>query len=136
VIADVVIHVANEQPLLADLFALPTAADAGLVCTNVRMLDGKRPVFIDHTESTFFFPYHMIRFLELPAGTAPQPEAAGRRNGSGRAKAAAGDEGSPAPETLLPVAVAAGQDGSPDAEDDLDIELEIDEEFLQRIRDI
>ena len=47
---------------------MPAAADVGLVCTNVRMLDGKRPIFIDHVDSTFFFPYLHIRFLEIPAG--------------------------------------------------------------------
>ena len=67
-IRNVVIHAANEQPLMADLFDLPTAEDAGLLCTNVRMMDGKRPVFIDHIDSTFFFPYHVVRFLEIPKG--------------------------------------------------------------------
>ena len=43
-IRNVVIHMANEQPLLADLFDLPSPADAGLVCTNVRQIDGKKPV--------------------------------------------------------------------------------------------
>ena len=67
-IRSVRIHVNNEQPLLADLFGLPTATDAGLLCTNVRTLDGKQPVFIDRTEATFFFPYHVIRFIEIARG--------------------------------------------------------------------
>ena len=79
-IRNVVIHVSNEQPLLADLYGLPTPADAGLLCTNVRMMDGKRPIFIDHTSSTFFFPYQHLRFLEIPAGEmAAAHRRAGRR---------------------------------------------------------
>ncbi|MEI7745485.1 MAG: hypothetical protein WCK58_17245, partial [Chloroflexota bacterium] len=71
-IRNVVIHMANEQPLLADLFDLPSPADAGLVCTNVRQIDGKKPIFIDSRESTFFFPYHIIRFLEMPPASMEQ----------------------------------------------------------------
>ena len=67
-IHNVCIHVSNEQPLLADLYDLPSASDAGLVCTNVRSMDGKRPIFIDSSAATFFFPYHVIRFLEIPEG--------------------------------------------------------------------
>ena len=139
-IRNVCIHVENEQPLLCDLFDLPTQADAGLVCTNVRMLDGKRPVFIDQSKSTFFFPYHIIRFLEIPehemakhqAGprTAPGARAAGAVPDDDATYDAADDEPTD-PESLLPVAV-----GAPDPTPDEELELEIDEGFLQRIRDI
>jgi hypothetical protein len=143
VIRNVSIHVSGEQPLLADLFDIPTAADAGLLCTNVRMLDGKRPVFIDQIGATFFFPYHVVRFIEIPAGAldehvatsadgrAPGGRAAGRR--------ARRDNGQPDGESAvstadlrLPVPVAHPDGTEADAEPD----LEIDEGFLQRIRDI
>lgn len=133
-IRNVCIHVNNEQPLLADLFALPTAADAGLLCTNVRTLDGKRPVFIDRTEATFFFPYHVVRFIEIAVGAVdgrgPGPEA-GEDDGDPDDAAQVPVEMLPE-DQRLPVPVAAG---SGDGADD-DTELEIDEEFLQRIRDI
>jgi hypothetical protein len=141
VIRNVCIHVENEQPLLCDLFDLPTQADAGLVCTNVRMLDGKRPVFIDQTGSTFFFPYHIIRFLEIPEHEMAKHQAGPRRASGPRAAApgaqdddAAYDPADDEPagaESLLPVAV-----GAPEPAADEDLELEIDEGFLQRIRDI
>jgi hypothetical protein len=142
VIRNVCIHVENEQPLLCDLFDLPTQADAGLVCTNVRMMDGKRPVFIDQSASTFFFPYHVIRFLEIP------PESLARHAAEGGA--VPGTAGTPPPgppqagsdpvpgdpDSLLPVAVAPRGEAPADGELDLDIELDIDEGFLQRVRDI
>jgi hypothetical protein len=141
VIKNVCIHVENEQPLLCDLFDLPTQADAGLVCTNVRMLDGKRPVFIDQTSSTFFFPYHIIRFLEIPEHEMAKHKATPRRAAGGRPAAAGvqdddatydpADEELPESESLLPVAV-----GAPEPAPDDELELEIDEGFLQRIRDI
>jgi hypothetical protein len=140
VIRNVCIHVENEQPLLCDLFDLPTQADAGLVCTNVRMLDGKRPVFIDQTASTFFFPYHIIRFLEIPEHEWAKHRAGPRRAAGARAAAAgvqddaAADDPAEAEldeqESLLPIAV-----GAPEPAPDDDLELEIDEGFLQPIRD-
>ena len=139
-IRNVCIHVENEQPLLCDLFDLPTQADAGLVCTNVRMMDGKRPVFIDQTASTFFFPYHIIRFLEIPEHemakhrASPRRASAGRAAPEGVAEDDAGyepDDDMPQDESLLPVAV-----GAPEPAPDEELELEIDEGFLQRIRDI
>jgi hypothetical protein len=147
VIRNVCIHVTNEQPLMCDLFALPSASDAGLVCTNVRSMDGKRPVFIDASGSTFFFPYHVVRFLEIPEQSMAAYRAAGGRlatdavalpaddamtdaagwpaHNGGAARDAAMDQ-------LLPVVLGA----PPAADDDPDVDLEIDEDFLKRVRDI
>ena len=50
------------------------------------MLDGKRPIFIDHTSSTFFFPYLHLRFLEIPPSELQRHMAEGRgRSGLNRA---------------------------------------------------
>lgn len=64
-IRDAVLHLLNEQPLIVDLFERPAATDAGLVCTNVRTTAGTRPAFVDRVDSTFFFPYTQVRFLEI-----------------------------------------------------------------------
>ena len=63
------------------------------MCTNVRMMDGKRPIFIDHTDSTFFFPYLHLRFLEIPAGEMQRHMAQGGTapGFAGRERQAAGD---------------------------------------------
>ncbi len=63
---DVVLHLQNEQPLLADLFAVPSAKDACVVCTNVRTMAGKRPLFVDRIDSVFLFPLEHVRFVEVP----------------------------------------------------------------------
>jgi hypothetical protein len=112
VIHDAVIHLLNEQPLLADLFELPGASDVGLRCTNLRSMNGKRPVFIDDIASIFFFPYLHIRFVEIPPKSV-------------------GGEDLPVP---IPATVGAPADDA--TEDDLDGELEIDEDFLRRIREV
>jgi hypothetical protein len=63
---DVIVHIANEQPLLADLISEPAPSDVALICTNVRTMNGKKPVFIDSGDSTFVFPIVHIRFVEVP----------------------------------------------------------------------
>ncbi len=131
-IRNVVIHASSEQPLLADLYDLPTADDAGLLCTNVRMMDGKRPVFIDEIAATFFFPYHVIRFIEIPKGAVPAGLRSRRRGPDVEDDLPA--IGEPEAESLLPVAVGGPTDGSGDG--DLDIDIEIDEDFLRKVRDI
>ena len=102
-----VLHLANDQPMLIDLFGLPSPTDPVLVCTNLRSLTGKRPVWADHTESIYYFPWVHVRFVEIPP-TAH--ELAG-----------------------LP-ALPAPADAGPD-EADLEADVEIDEEFLRRVRD-
>ncbi len=113
VIRNAVLHIANEQPLLCDLFEMPNPADVALRCTNLRMLDGKRPIFIDDIRGVFVFPYLHIRFIEVSPAEA----------------AAAGLP------VEVPVAVAVGGPHTPVPADD-DGELEIDEDFLRRIREV
>ena len=108
-IRDVVLHMNNEQPLLADLFEAPSPGDVGLRCTNLRTMNGRRPVFVDDSASIFFFPYLHIRFLEIPpaAGGLAEVEAPS-------------EEAAPAPAS------------TPEPDED----LELDEDFLRRIREV
>jgi len=105
-IRNVIIHVQNEQPLMADLYEMPSALDQGLLCTNLRMLDGKRPVFIEKSDSAFFFPYLHIRFIEIMAGSSG----------------------------LL----VLGEPGAATEKEELvdEADLELDEDFLRRIREV
>jgi hypothetical protein len=97
--------------LLADLYNMPAETDVSLVCTNVRMLDGKKPLFIDHTASTFVFPYLHIRFIEILAGSAT------------------GLPDQPPEEREVVTADLVDADDS-------EADLELDEDFLKRIRDV
>jgi hypothetical protein len=129
VIRNVIVHISNEQPLMTDLFELPSSADAGLLCTNLRSMDGKRPVFIDNVENTFFFPYHVIRFLEIPVGAIDRHGAEGGRYATtGSAATETSPETEPGSRLPAVIEVEAGEQ-----EADLG---EIDEDFLRRIRDI
>lgn len=105
-IRNVIVHLFNDQPVVADMFEMPSAGDSGLVCTNLRTLDGRRPVFIERSSSTFFFPYQHIRFVEIV------------------------DDRSTDPDTVT----APAESTSPTSEP-VDEDLEIDEDFLRRIRE-
>ena len=114
VIRDAVLHLNNEQPMMADLFELPSPADVGLRCTNLRTMNGKRPVFVDSMAAVFFFPYLHIRFVEIPPASV-------------------------AGELDLPMPVPAGvpaPDVATATPDEAEDDLEIDEDFLRRIREV
>ncbi len=81
-----------------------------MVCTNLRELNGNRPVFADDIESVFVFPLMHIRFIEIAPGTIEQTADAVRPRL---------EVGGP------PVPVAEAEE-----------ELEIDEDFLRRVRDV
>ena len=118
-IRDVILHVNNEQPLLADLFEAPSPGDVGLRCTNLRQMNGKRPVFVDDIASIFFFPYLHIRFVEIPpsaiSGGDPSMAVMTDEDRAGRQRT---------------------PDGEPEAAAEPEADLEIDEDFLRRIREV
>jgi hypothetical protein len=111
---NVVLHISNEQPLIADLFELPNPTDVALRLTNLRSLDGKRPVFVDDSKSVFLFPYHRVSFVEIP------PRAL-----------ASSELGEDAPVPVTAVVPVGGGPTEP-----VDDEIEIDEDFLRRIREV
>jgi len=120
VIRNAVIHLLSEQPLLADLFEMPTERDVTVRLTNLRTLDGKRPVFVDHSESVFVFPYLHVRFVEIPqtsVGSVP--------DGQDETVAA----------LSAPIGSTIGSTNGHAADTDLDLDIEIDEDFLRRVRE-
>ena len=111
-IRNAILHLNNEQPLLADLYEPPSPGDVGLRCTNLRMMNGKRPVFVDEIKSIFFFPYLHIRFVEIPPGAI---------GGSDPSMAVSADDIEPVQQVPVP---------------EVEADLEIDEDFLRRIREV
>jgi hypothetical protein len=96
-----ILHLLNDQPIAVDLLEMPTPADITVICTNMRTVDGKKPVFIDYATSTFVFPMSAVRFVEIPPSGAEMERASGKAI-----------EGPAEPE-----------------------DLEIDEDFLRRVRE-
>ena len=73
-IKGVIVHIANELPIMVDLFEAPGPTASSLRCTNVRTVDGKRPAFVHDARATFLLPWHIIRLIEVPAGAVAMPE--------------------------------------------------------------
>ena len=75
VVPNVIVHLINELPVVADLDELPSGSDRNVRCSNIRTVDGKRPAFVHDKNSVFIFPMTMIRFLEAPnAGSEASQE--------------------------------------------------------------
>jgi hypothetical protein len=127
VIRDVILHVNGEQPLLADLFEAPSPGDVGLRCTNLRQMNGKRPVFVDDIASIFFFPYLHLRFVEIPPAAIS--------DGDSSMAIATEDVGEPR-RRHEPAASAGAPAPEPEPEPEPEADLEIDEDFLRRIREV
>jgi hypothetical protein len=143
---DVVIHINNEQPLQVDLLSEPHPADVALICRNVRTMNGKKPVFIDRSDSTFVIPLVHVRFVEVPqasmetldaekAAEVAQEEAAatsGDYGTRGLARLAwlAGDSGDPEGD-----GEAAMRDGSEGLTSIANPE-DLDRDLLRRIREV
>jgi hypothetical protein len=102
-----VLHLSNDQPLLIDIFGLPSPNDPVLVCTNLRGKTGQRPVWADAVDSVFYFSWSHVRFLEIPQEAAD----------------------------ILPALQAGPSNGVHAVPPPPEPELEIDEEFLRRVRE-
>jgi hypothetical protein len=142
-IRNVVVHITNEQPLLADLYRMPEPTDVALVCTNVRAMSGGRPSFIHDSAATFIFPLIHIRFVEVPVTSrargrgAPTPDDEIEGTEPEEGGEAGADEAGEGEALATPAGAkgAQGQKAVP-APQEPEAELEIDEDFLRRVRDI
>ena len=66
VITGIIIHLANDLPIMVDMEELPATTDRMVRCTNVRTVDGKRPPFVHDRHSTYILPLGMVRTIEVP----------------------------------------------------------------------
>lgn len=110
----------------ADIESLPTAADVGLLCTNLRTIEGRKPLSTEFLDSVFLIPFTVVRFIEIPResivsggpGSMPQIPAGGD-----------------GPPSVL-VTPPPGEADEKPAEEDVALEdLEPDAELLRRIRE-
>jgi hypothetical protein len=75
IIRNVVVHINNEQPVMVDLLAPPTPSDVSLICRNVRTMSGKKPVFVNATDSTYVIPIAHTNIVEVPKSSLDEFEA-------------------------------------------------------------
>ncbi len=61
----VLLHPANEDPLLADMDELPDPTSGYVHVYNMRRRDGKLPAYIDDRATSFIWPWHRLTLVEI-----------------------------------------------------------------------
>lgn len=65
----VLIHVTNEEPVLAEVEELPSPTDQVIYCMNPRRRDGKDLHYVLAEVQTVIFPWWRVNFVEvMPSG--------------------------------------------------------------------
>lgn len=65
----ILIHIANEDAVLAEVEELPSPNDQVLYCSNPRKRDGKDLHYVLPEVTTIIFPWWRINFIEvMPSG--------------------------------------------------------------------
>ena len=65
----VVIHIANEDPVVAEMENLPAASDMLITAQNPRLRDGKDLRYLAANVTTVIWPMSRVNFVEvLPSG--------------------------------------------------------------------
>ena len=63
------IHILNEEPIVAEVDALPASTDTLLVAMNPRLRDGKDLRSVAPNVTTIIFPLARLNFIQvLPSG--------------------------------------------------------------------
>jgi hypothetical protein len=63
------IHVASDEPVMAEVEELPGPADQVVFCINPRRRDGKELHYVMPEVQTIILPWHRINFIEImPSG--------------------------------------------------------------------
>ena len=61
----VILHLPNEDPILAELDELPKPTDMFLTVSNMRKRDGARLHNVDQEAEKFIYPWSRINFIEV-----------------------------------------------------------------------
>jgi hypothetical protein len=61
----VLIHIANEDPVMGEVDALPALTDTLIVVKNPRRRDGKDLHYLEANVSTVMWPVWRINFIEI-----------------------------------------------------------------------
>jgi hypothetical protein len=65
----VIVHIANEDPVVGEIDSIPATNDTIIIIKNPRRKDGKDIPFLDQNVSTVVWPMHRVQFIELmPTG--------------------------------------------------------------------
>lgn len=60
-----IVHLMNEDPLLAETERLPEPGDVSMALSSPRRRDGRRPHYLTQGVSEIIVPMHRISFIEV-----------------------------------------------------------------------
>ncbi len=61
----VIVHIANEDPIIGEVEEMPTLSDTMIIIANPRKRDGKDLHYLDSDVTTVIWPWNRITFLEI-----------------------------------------------------------------------
>lgn len=61
----VIVHIANEDPIIGEVEQMPTLTDTMIIIANPRKRDGKDLHYLDSDVTTVIWPWNRITFLEI-----------------------------------------------------------------------
>ena len=62
---EIILHLVNEDPILAEMERMPDPTHQSVVLTNPRRRDGRPVHYITHGATVFIFPWTRISFIEV-----------------------------------------------------------------------
>ncbi len=62
---EVIIHIQNEDPIVADMDTLPDPTHYSVIVTNPRRRDGRPLHYVTEGATAFIFPWTRINFIEV-----------------------------------------------------------------------
>lgn len=71
---NVIVHISNEDPFVADVEGLPTPNDTSVAFFNPRSRDGKPLRYVTQGMSSMVLPWHRISFIEVMASEEERRE--------------------------------------------------------------
>lgn len=61
----VIVHIANEEPIVCEVEELPDAKDQIMLLSNPRLRDGKELHFLEEDVSRIIVPWHRINYVQV-----------------------------------------------------------------------
>ncbi len=65
---EVILHLLNEDPILADMEEMPDLAHQSIYVTNPRRRDGRPVHYVTEGATGFIFPMTRVTFIEIMEG--------------------------------------------------------------------
>ncbi|MFW6068050.1 MAG: hypothetical protein ACOC9E_00560 [Chloroflexota bacterium] len=61
----VIVHIANEEPIVCEVEELPDSRDQIMLLSNPRLRDGKELRFLAEDVSRIIVPWHRINYVQV-----------------------------------------------------------------------